>query len=410
MDFTPRKWIDSTRLLVRDLAKDGKGNILLAVSAGWFLSIGIRYTYPSLLPFLRDAFEMDLTIAGLLLALLWVAYALGQFPGGYLGDRYGAGNMLLISTVVSIGAVLLVVTSVSIFTLFLGTIAFGFATALYGPMRYTIFTDIYTQRAGTAVGLTLAAGSIGNTILPASAATIAAYTSWRLGFGSVLPLFLGVAVGLYLYVPKRTSGSEKKTELSFNLLSQVYSGIRRGGIPIVVAVHILLAFAAQGFLGFYPTYLIEVKGFSPQVAATLYAIYFGIGILIQPLTGMGRDRYGSRYTLVTISGLFFIGIFAVQFGETIVHFLILSIFISHRNGAAVISNTHIAEALDSEIKGSGLGLLRTIWILIGASSPLLVGYLGDLGRLEGAFLLLAMLAGIATLLAAFVPNKRINTS
>lgn len=45
--------------------------------------------------------------------------------------------------------------------LFVGTIAFGLATALYGPIRFTILTDVYAEKVGSAIGLTLAAGSLG---------------------------------------------------------------------------------------------------------------------------------------------------------------------------------------------------------------------------------------------------------
>lgn len=400
------QFVQNVRKMRKDLWQDGKGWILLAVGAGWFLSIGVRYIYPSVLPFLRDAFEMNLTVAGFLLSSLWVAYALGQFPGGVLGDKFGEGNILVISTVISTVAILLVTTSINVWMVFASTIVFGFATGLYGPHRFTIFTDIYSKRAGIAVGITMAAGSIGNTLLPAIAAAIAGYTTWRLGFGVLVPVFVGVCVAIYLVVPGRTSTSTSDTDtVSMATFRRLSTAVVGGGIPIVVSVHIIMSFVSNGFLGFYPTYLIEVKGFSPQVAAILFGMYFAFGVAIQPLTGIIRDQFGSKRTLTLVVGMFFLGLVALQFGESLVHILLLTALLSHRNGVGVVTNTFIADTLDNDIKGSGLGLLRTSWNLIGAMSPIFVGFLGDLGQLHFAFLVLAGIAGMATLLTLFVPTK-----
>ena len=408
--------VSDARTVLHDLWRGGKGWILLTVSAGWFLSIGGRYLYPSVLPFLRQTFGFDLTTAGLLLSALWFAYALGQFPGGLLGDRIGEGNILVISTAICAAAMLLVSVSVTVWMLFLATAAFGFGTALYGPHRFTIFTDIYTDRAGTAVGLTMAFGSIGNTVLPAVAAAIAGYATWRLGFGFVVPLFVVMAVGIWIVVPSRTStaasedgdgddGDAAGASLSAASIRRLLSTVRRGGIPTVVVVHIALAFVSQGFLGFYPTYLIEAKGFSPQLAAVVFGLYFAAGTVVQPLTGMSKDRFGAKWTLALLAGVFFVGLVALQFGQTLPHFLLLTVLLSHRNGVGVVTNTYIADTLPADIKGSGLGLLRTSWLLIGATSPILVGYLGDLGRLTDAFVVLAGVAGVATLLTLLIPSR-----
>lgn len=400
------QFISNARQMAGDLWRDGKGWVVVAVGAGWFLSIGVRYIYPSILPFLREAFTMDLTVAGLLLSALWLAYALGQFPGGVLGDRFGEGNILVASTLISTAALLMVVASFSVWTLFVATVVFGFATGLYGPHRFTIFTDIYTERAGTAVGITMAAGSVGNTVLPAFAVAIAGYASWRLGFGALIPAFVLVCIAIYVFVPKRTStSSTDSATFSWETLRRLRTSIVGGGIPIVVSIHIVTAFVSNGFLGFYPTYLIEVKGFTPQVAAVLYGSYFAFGVAIQPMTGMLRDRFGSKWTLMLVAGMFFLGLLSLLFAVSIVHILALTVLLSHRNGLGVVTNTYIADSLANDIKGSGLGLLRTSWILVGALSPIFVGFLGDLGQLEFAFLILAVIAGVATLMTLLVPRE-----
>jgi predicted MFS family arabinose efflux permease len=252
----------------------------------------------------------------------------------------------------------------------------------------------------------MAAGSIGNTLLPVAAASLAAYLTWRLGFGLLVPGFVAATLLLWWAVPRRTSsGDHAMDALSVDALRQVYREVLKKSIPIVVSVHILLAFASHGFLGFYPTYLNEVKGFSPQMAATIYALYFAAGIVVQPFIGMLRDWTGSRWSLMLITVMFLIGLISIQVADTLIHFVILTIALSHRNGTSVVTNTYIADTLPETVQGSGLGLLRTFWQLAGASSPLFVGYLGDIGELSFAYLVLAGVTSVAALLTFFIPHR-----
>ncbi len=392
--------------LLSDLLQEGKGWILLTVGVGWFFSIGVRFAYPTLLPFFQESFGISLSVASLLVTLLWIAYAVGQFPGGVLGDRFGEGNILVTSTLLSLIGITVVAFASTVYALAAGTIAFGLATALYGPTRYTIFTDIYSERSGVAVGITMAAGSVGNTVVPVLAALVASYASWRFGFAALVPVFMILAFAIWFFVPSRTSSPINDSEsVTLETIRQVIEATRSGGIPILVTVHTVAGFVSQGFLALYPTYLVTVKGFSPSVAATIYSLYFAVGVAVQPMTGTIRDRIGPRLTLMTVLGIYAVCLLLLPLTNGLLMIGLLTVFLSSRNGAGVVTNTFISMSLPSEIKGSGLGLLRTVWILIGATSPVIVGSFGDAGYLEEAFLVLALLATTATVLSLFIPDQ-----
>lgn len=80
--------------------------------------------------------------------------------------------------------------------LFAGSAIFGLTTSLYGPTRFTVFTDVYTDRSGTALGLVQASGSLANTVMPVLGAAVASYASWRLRYGALVPVFVVVMLGL----------------------------------------------------------------------------------------------------------------------------------------------------------------------------------------------------------------------
>jgi MFS family permease len=398
--------VDHARRLVTELTEDGKGKVLFLVSVAWFFSIGIRFSFPTLLPFFQAEYGFGLSIAGLLVSVLWVAYALGQFPGGFLGDRVGEGNILIVSTGLSVIGISIILLSRGVYLLFAGTFAFGLATALYGPTRYTIITDIYDDRSGTAVGLTMAAGSIGNAVLPFVAGVLATYASWRLGFGVLVPILIGLAVAMFVVLPRRTSAAlSGDTSFSLNLVRKIIAAVRAENLSVIVALQIIAAYIGQGFLSFYPTYLIEIKGFPPAVAASLYSLYFIIGIFVQPLSGMSQDALGSKKTLYILFGMVFVGLVALHFASGFLIIALLTVLLSCRGGIGVINNSHLSKLLPDGIQGSGLGFLRTVWVLIAASGPLLVGFLADSGLFEEAFLFLAAIAGLGTVLVTFTANR-----
>lgn len=283
---------------------DGRGKILLAISAGWFLSIGVRQTFPVLLPPLQSAYGLTLTTAGLLLTVLWLAYAVGQLPGGVLGDRIGEGTTMTVSMAVAAGTVGLIVLGGPTGLLFLATALFGFATALLGVVRLSALSDVYPDQVGTAIGAMSAAGDLGNTVLPPVATVLAAGLVWQFGFAFTIPLFVLVAAAIWVVVPARTSAAATGTDSAISLEGALgtLSELKRRSIVLITAIQIAANATYQAFTGFFPTYLVVVKGFSPTVAGGLFALFFAFGIGIKPLAGLAYDRVGARAALFVVLG------------------------------------------------------------------------------------------------------------
>jgi MFS family permease len=375
--------------------------MLVSISLGWALSIGVRFVYPALLPFLQAEFGIGLATSGLLLTSIWSAYALGHIPGGILGDRLGEGNILVLSTAVSTGAIFIVALAIELWLVFMGTVAFGLATALYGPTRFTVLTNIYSNKAGSAIGLTMAVGSLGNTIFPAAAAFIATYLTWRFGFGIFIPFF-GLATGaLWLAVPSHTSQPTSTVdEFSTRTIKQVGHGITHGSIPVIFGIQIVLSLVMQGFSSFYPTYLGTVKGLSPGVAATLFGLFFAVGAVLQPISGSLMDRIGSRKTLLGFLSVHVLGLWMLPFFSGLGPLIVITVLVSSWNGCIVITQTYIADTLPEELQGTGFGTLKATWMTIGATSPLIIGILADNGYFNESFFLLVV-AGTVGLAFAF---------
>lgn len=389
---------------VTELRSDGRGAILVTIAAGWFFSLGVRMVYPALLPHIRTAYGLDLTTAGLLLTALWVAYALGQLPGGVLADRIGEGTVMTASTLVSAGMLTMAVTAGSAEMLFLATVLFGLATALYGIARFTALSDLYPENDGAAIGVTMGAGDMGNAVLPPVAGLLAAVFAWQHGLGFTIPLFVAITVALWATVPARTSGSTSAVDsLSFGTVRYVGSAVLRPSIVTVVSVQILLYWVFQAFTGFYPTYLIEEKGLPSTLATGLFGLFFALGILIKPLSGSAYDRFGVKRPLRAVVVILTIALALLPFVDQLPFLVALTVPLSLLLGYAAITLPYMTSALPADVQSTGLGVLRATYMTIGAMSPVVFGAVAERGFFDQGFVALAAMAGATLLLTARIP-------
>jgi MFS family permease len=390
---------------LRAVRADGRGPVLAAVAGAWFLSIGTRLTYPALLPHLREAFGFGLATAGVLVTTLWVMYAIGQLPGGILTDRYGSGRVLLASTVATGAAVVLVVLSPSVAWLFAATGLLALCTAFAGPARLPLLSAVFPDRGGTAIGVTQAAGNLGNTLLPLAGGVLASVTAWQFGLGFVVPIFAIVALAIWRFVPPspidRDGGGDGVRETVRSLAADFTSR----SVVVIVAIQVLGSGTYQAFTGFYPTYLIEVKAVSPGVAAGLFGLFFATGTLVQPLSGAAGDRFGERRGLVLVLAIAGVALALLPVAERLPALVAITVALGIMLGRSTLALTYLTKSLSREIRGTGLGAVRTGYQLVGATAPLAVGVLAEAGFFDEAFFALAAVFGLMVAIAAVLPAE-----
>ncbi|WP_168216044.1 MFS transporter [Halorussus marinus] len=378
------------RAVASDLASDGRGRILFTIAFGWFLGLGVRLSAPTLVPYIRADFGIGLSTAGLLLSTLWFTYALLQFPGGVLGDWIGERAVLVASSALAIVALAASALAWSTLALFAGFVLLGSATGVYATTRFTSLADVYPDRTATAMGVSSAAGNLGTVLLPAGAGVVAGAASWRLGFAAATPLFALAAVGLWVAVPARTSGQESVADdLSADALRRFVAEVTGRQTLVLTAAMLLMSIVYQGFTSFFPTYLVSIKGLSEGSAALLYSAFFASGILVQPLAGVLADSVGDRPTLLGFSFLSASAIALLLATDEVWLLVVLAVLASAQLGFWPIAQAGVVDSLPTEMQGTGFGLLRTGYLLLAATSPTIVGALGDRGRFDEAFVLLA---------------------
>ncbi|MEF8790760.1 MAG: MFS transporter [Haloarculaceae archaeon] len=377
--------------VVGDLRRDGPGWVLLTVSLGWFLTLGVRVVYPALLPQVTAEFGVGNATAGGFIGLMWTTYALLQFPGGALADAVGERLVLAGSVAVTAGAVVAIVLSDTLELFVLATVLLGLGTGFYGTTRLTVISAVYDRMETTAISVSQAAGNVGNVVLSAGAGLVSVSLGWRWGFGYLLPVLGLTAVGLWTVVPRRAS-TRTDDEPFRRTMGRVAAAVRT---PRVLAVTLLLSlnmFLYQSLTGFLPTYLVAEKGLDPGTAATLFSLFFASAIGLQFLSGVVADRLGNRVAIAGFVGASVPAFVLLTVVESLPALVGVVLLLSCLLGAMPPVNAAGLGSLPAEIRGSGFGLLRTGYIAVGAAGPPTVGLLADAGRFDGAFLLLGAVA------------------
>jgi len=392
-------WVASLERTGRELWSDGKGLILLAIAGGWGLSVGGRMIYSVLLPNIRGDYGMDLATAGLLLSVLFLAYAVGQLPGGLLADLIGERYTLVCSMFLSAFAVGLVVLSNSVVFMFGATVVFGLGIGTYTVARFTALSNVYADRFGTAAGLTNASAELGQALLPPLAAFVAAAVGWQLGLGFTVPLFLSLAVALWLLVPARSEDRSQAVEtLSVDTGVYILRTLYSPPIATGTAVFVLGIAVWQAFTGFYPTYLVEVKGFSTTTAGVVFGVFFALSAVMHPVSGFIYDRWGIKQTMLPVAASV-VGFFALPFVDGLALLLVVTVLLSVFLVIGTALEAYLVESVPADIEGTGFGILRTFVFGLSATSPLLFGWFADLTsfdvvfRVLGGLLLLMMVVG-----------------
>lgn len=386
--------------VINDLRRDGSGWILLTVSLGWFLTLGVRIVYPALLPQITTEFGVGNATAGILIGILWTTYAMLQFPGGALADAVGDRLVLAVSILITIGAIGAIVTALTIEMFILATVLLGLGTGLYGTTRITVISTVFDEMETTAISVSQATGNIGNVVLPAAAGLVSVYFGWRWGFGYLLPVLVFCAIGIWIFVPRRAA--ETTRDGSFQrTMRKVLSAIKTPSVLAVALLLFLIMFLYQSVTGFLPTYLVAEKGLNPEVAATLYSLFFAAAIGVQFLSGVIADRHGNPTTIALFVGGSVPAFILLTVVESFVSLVVVVILLSCLLGAFPPANAAGVSSLPEEIRGSGFGLLRTGYIAFGATGPPIVGLLADVGRFNTAFLFLGGAALVTSVWGLF---------
>jgi MFS family permease len=390
--------------------------ILGVVSAGHFLSHFYLLTLPPLFFILKTEFGVSYAALGAILTVSFAISGVAQVPMGFLVDRIGARTVLttgLVVMAVCIGLMGLAATYWQVLILF--TIA-GIGHSVFHPADYAILNaSIEPSRIGRAFSIHTFCGHLGSALAPATVIFIATAWNWRAA------LFTAGAMGLLATAVLASQWhslrddvvTAKKTDTETPA-----SGPKpKDGMALLLSRPILLFFlfflmtsmSASGVHAFLVVALIELHDMPLALASstlTGYLIASAAGIL---LGGMLADRT-TRHDLQAALAF---GVSALMILVVATASLHLALMVAVLAFAGLMQGI-VRPARDMMVRaaspkgsvGKVFGFVSAGMAAGSAISPMMFGFVMDLGRPEWVFYLMVifMVVAIATVMTPKEPS------
>jgi MFS family permease len=358
-----------------------------------------RLVISPVVPAIGDAFAVPNGALGLALTGMWMGYALAQFPSGLLADRYGERRIILVAVGGTAVASALLAFAPSYPVFLLGTAVLGTVAGLHYSVATSLLTRT-TDQIGTAIGIHTAGAPVAGVLVPMAAGAVGTWLGWRwaLALGAVFAL---PVVGLVLYVVRpRPPVRPDESVWSRLRLRPLLNLLRRPPIARTVVLSAVGMFVWQATASFLPAFLVAHHGFSAATAGALFSGYFLVQGLTQPGIGALSDRVGRDVAASFAIGVGIVGygllVWGAGFATAVVAVGLAGLSMGW--GAALMPK--FMDHLDDHERNSGFGLVRTVYMMLGAAGSVVTGFVADLLGWDVAFLGLAVL--LVGMLAALV--------
>lgn len=353
-----------------------------------------RLVISPVVPAIEAEFGTSTGVIGLALSGMWGAYALLQFPSGVLADRYGERRIVLAAVSLTAVGSLVLALSPTLWLFGVFAVVLGAGAGLHYVVATTLLTRLFSN-TGRAIGVHVTGSPLAGLTAPVLAAAIATRYGWRpailLGAAVAIPvgsLFAWRVRPTTPQHPDRSMREQVEVETLVALLS-------RPRIVYTTVLAVIAAFTYQATASFLPTLLATHHGYSTAFAGALFSLYFVVHGVCAPTAGWLSDRFGRDPTLAAILATGIAGYWMLATGNSrqiVVGAVVLTGVAM--SWSAPLQDRYIA-GLSEEETNRGFGLVRTVYMLLGALGSVVTGTLADLAGWTVAYGALGMLLAIA---------------
>lgn len=360
--------------------------------------------YP-LFPLIAADLGLSYAQVGLVKTAFSGASSVLQIPVGILGDRLGAGLVLLVGNAwVGVGLVGMALTGG-----YLGLLAVALLAGIGGnaqhPLASALVSRAYAEkRAATALGTLNFMGDLGKLIGPPLAGLIVVGYGWRAALGVVGVVTAILSFALLIW--QRTVLPPLPTIAMNEETSTTNSGKGDGGrfgLGLVMLAGGLDNATRAAALTFLP-FLLAQRGASLTTTSLLFTVIFAAGAAGKFACGWLGDRFGSFAVIIvteSATGLALVGMLIAPPWAILPLCAALGFAL---NGTSSVLLDLVARLVPPERRSRGYGSYFTASLLSGAVAPLAYGFLGDRAGLTLIFLAMALLT--LAVIPATLPLRR----
>lgn len=365
----------------------------------FFGTMAARLVVSPLVPDLLVAFDVSKGAIGLALSGMWAAYAVTQFPAGVAADRFGERPLVLAGLAVTAVASLLVALAPSYPAFAVAAGAVGVGAGLYFPAAASLLTRLF-ENTGQVLGLHISGGDSAGLVIPVVATAVAARVGWR----AALAVAPAVVAAMFVLSAWRLPGDGEAAQSRRRSPVDLRTPLRLLSTPTLLfttALSVLLAFTFQAVISFFPTFLVEYWGVTVGRAGLYFAVVFLLWIVFSPVGGRLADAVGEDGVLAAMAVCMTAGVAvllaAPTFPVAVVGVVLLGVGMSW--GGVIAARFMVA--LPAADRTTGYGLVRSVYMLLGAAGSVVTGTLAEVSGWPAAYgLLVVLLSAVALALLA----------
>lgn len=390
---------------------------VLVVSLLWFMVQFLRFVFPPLFGTFQDMYGVSNTETGALFTLLMLGYSAVQFPAGWVADRVTERSVLTAGPIFYAIAALFVFAAPTYAFITLAAVLIGLGTGPHKTVAIPYLSDVYPERTGFSLGIMDTIGQMGGMIAPIVVVTvIGSPFSWRIIFliGACVSILLSILFFVTAQRLNTTEASgEPRTNDSDDGSEEQAEGAEKSGTPdsyvevfyeprvvLFLAVTMLFTFSWNGLSAFFPLYLAEQKAISPDTVGLLYSLLFVMSVS-QTATGIASDTFHRLDLAVALFVVMAVSILGLLFANSIWIIFVITLFLGLGfHGFRPVRDSYLVDILPSSLGSGSLGIVRTGMTLVGAVSPVALGFISDISGFTYAFGLLVVTLSIGAVLLA----------
>ena len=368
-----------------------------------------RLALSFLFPFISEELNLNNSQLGMLSSTLALMWALSGATLGHYADKKESKKIILVISVVAFticSALSGMVTS--FITLLVFRALMGVAEGPVLPISQSLLAAASSpKRRGLNMGLVNASapGLIGAIIGPPVLIWLATNYGWRSAFYATIIPGLVIAVLIAIFVRNKHIHKSAEAEMNTNEPRGSYmSLLKNRNILLCVLIACFYISWFITLISFTPTYLMQVKGFSPEtmggIMGSLGFAWMAWGFIISALS----DRFGRKPVLIFFSFVATCCPLVLLFVDSASLMLPL-IFLTYTGlGCFTLFMATIpAETVSATRVASALGLIMGVGELFGGFvTPTIAGFAADIYGLQIVMWIAAAGSLIATLLSFFL--------
>lgn len=326
------------------------------------------------LPVWKDRFALSFTVLSLLRSAYSLTLAMLQVPAAALAMKMARPQHLLIAATLLTGVGwLLGGLTDSVLLLGLALVLSGIGASTQHPIASAMVSRAYGREAKKPLGVYNFAGDLGKSVLPAGAAVLLGYLSYR----STVALYAIVScvAALLMWALFRSAQSGGTGAARARPADEPVQG-NRPAFYALLATGVLDSAVRMGFLTFLPFIVQAHGGTLAQTGLALTLVFIG-GAVGKFACGWLADSLGMIRTVWTTELGTAVLIGVVLWAPLSLAMLALPVLGAMLNGTSSVFYGAVADVVDSRKLERAFAIFYTGTIGSGAVAPVLYGVIGD---------------------------------